>query len=912
MPSDTNVEKFRTDAIKLQDMDELPYGAILVDGKGMVHCYNRAESEISGLAEANVLGRNFFTDIAPCTNLPAFRGRFEEGVARGRLDVMFEFVFDFAFAPLRVYIEMAETGEPDRYLISVHPRERLTPFQDSSADTVVEDRLTEAGARVIDKTLCDREPIHLPGAIQPHGAVLVIDVADPRIGMVSANVVDILERSPAELLGRPLAAVFPEEEAVRLEELAAEASRGVDPQYLWHEFDWTAPRSGLTLRASAHVHDHRLILEVEPWSLQVVRAVASAHGTLHRQVVAGASLRDGPEVVRLFLDKVREVTGFQRVILYRFDAKGHGLVFGESLEPDSGPSLFGLNFPASDIPRQARALYARNRIRAIPNNGYQPVTLVSSPSGGEAAARPVDLSFATLRSMSPVHRAYLDNMNVTGSFSVSVVYRGRLWGLLIGHDRRPRYIAPEMMRVISAAAENVATQIETIEVDQSERRRAEQVAIYRRLIAKVIDTGDFRHALTDGAATLNDLFDAVGGAACRIGIETRTIGTTPPEEEITSLVSFLRETTDDDIWQTDSISSYFVPWYRHRRIASGVTVVFIGEERADALVWFRPETPRTMTWAGSPLNQSVDKRGMVLPRRSFERWTEEFAAHSRPWEPWTRDLADELRHGISDLLAGQMRRLRAMNLELERARETQERFIANMNHELRTPLNAIIGFAEMMAIGLGGRLNDAHRGYVEDILNAGRHLLDLVNDILDFTRLRSGIVTLRPEILSVSEEIAGILSLMRGRANGAGVVLLSNVSEDIRLTADRRGFRQVLLNLVSNALKFNRHGGRVDVTAAADGRDLVIEVVDTGVGIPEEHLTKVAEPFQRVEDPMTHPAEGTGLGLSIVDILVKGHGGRMDIASSLGEGTTVRVRLPLDGLGMKTMVKFEREARADF
>lgn len=888
----TTASASQATGLTFADLDDLPYGAIQVDAAGTIHRYNRAEARLSGRDRGDVIGRNFFDDIAPCTDLPAFRGRFEAGIAQGNLDLAFEFVFDFAMTPARVRIDMKQAAEPGLYWLLVNRIETLPPFRDAAADRLVADRAGAVSARVLDKAKCDREAIHIPGAIQPHGAVLV---ADPRTGLIQAcsgNVASMLERAPSEILGANLADVAGADLAARLVALAEPGRDAVEPPRAFSGVV-RSPSSGMAVEVTGHAHDGRLILECEPHTSRIADQVQAAHDSLYHLMGATESVADSGRMVGLFLDEIRRLTGFERILLYRFDPEGHGMVIGESLSAAWGQSFLGLNFPASDIPQQARALYQRHRIRAIPNNGYRPVPLLAAADG--APDRPVDLTFTTLRSMSPIHRAYLDNMGVLGTFSVSVMQRGQLWGLLIGHHRTPRYVAAPLLRVLSATADRIADRIDLAEAQASAEQRDRQVQVYRRLLATLVGAESFVASLTTGTHTMVDLFEAIGGAACRIGSEIHTVGRTPPDIDIQDLLARIRADTNQDIWSSDCLSGRYPHWYRHRDIASGALVVFFGIGREDALVWFRPESVRTVTWAGSPRDLDRDEQGSLLPRRSFERWTEEIAAHSQPWETWALAIGEDLRHAITDVLAGQMQRLQAVNAELREARDAQERFIANMNHELRTPLNAILGFSEMMELGIGGALSPAHAGYVADILSAGRHLLDLVNDILDFTRMRSGKVTLRGEPVDMATVAEGVVAMLEPRFTRRGLIMRSDVPADLIIVADTRAIRQILLNLLSNAVKFTDRGGRVDLMIGADGRDVVMTVTDTGRGIPADRLATVTDPFAQYTDILSQPTEGTGLGLSIVDTLVRGHGGHLAIASEVGVGTTVRVRLPRDG-----------------
>jgi PAS domain S-box-containing protein len=229
----------------------------------------------------------------------------------------------------------------------------------------------------------------------------------------------------------------------------------------------------------------------------------------------------------------------------------------------------------------------------------------------------------------------------------------------------------------------------------------------------------------------------------------------------------------------------------------------------------------------------------------------------------------------------------------EAANRAKSEFLAAMSHELRTPLNAIIGFSDLLALGTAGTLNERQRGYVDDISSSGRHLLAIVNDILDVAKAESGTLALREEAVELGALIESALKILRVEADKGGVELGLELGIEVTLRGDAQRLRQVLLNVIGNAIKFTPAGGRVDITSELDpGGQLILNVSDTGIGIAEEHLPHVAEPFYQASAGHTRSHEGTGLGLAVTNRLVEIHGGAMWVASAAGEGTTVVIVIP--------------------
>ena len=251
--------------------------------------------------------------------------------------------------------------------------------------------------------------------------------------------------------------------------------------------------------------------------------------------------------------------------------------------------------------------------------------------------------------------------------------------------------------------------------------------------------------------------------------------------------------------------------------------------------------------------------------------------------------------GLRDARAAHTR-----EIEMEQARNDAEaqnagksRFLANMSHELRTPLNAIMGFSDIMRQRLFGPISDRYAEYADLIHESGGHLLDIINDVLDMSKIEAERFELALEPFDAKEAVSGVLRLMRGQAERAGVQLRGVLPrEPLEVVADRRALKQIVLNLISNALKFTPRGGSVTVSLLSDGRNLELVVADTGVGIGPEDLQRLGRPYEQAGEA-TQKAAGTGLGLSLVRSFAELHGGAMTIESRLGEGAAVTVRLPV-------------------
>jgi two-component system cell cycle sensor histidine kinase PleC len=231
----------------------------------------------------------------------------------------------------------------------------------------------------------------------------------------------------------------------------------------------------------------------------------------------------------------------------------------------------------------------------------------------------------------------------------------------------------------------------------------------------------------------------------------------------------------------------------------------------------------------------------------------------------------------------------------EEANQAKSKFLANMSHELRTPLNAIIGFSEIMGSGMFGVLgSDKYQEYCHDILTSGKYLLEVINDILDMSKIEAGRMKLDMEPLDLSKIVAESVRVVSGRAEDKHLTLDAELENTIALVADRRAVKQIFVNLLSNAVKFTPDDGRVTVRSRVLPDSIVLVIADTGIGIAPDSLRRLGKPFEQVESQLTKTYQGSGLGLAIARSLTNLHGGKMRLRSKLGTGTVVRITLPRD------------------
>jgi len=229
----------------------------------------------------------------------------------------------------------------------------------------------------------------------------------------------------------------------------------------------------------------------------------------------------------------------------------------------------------------------------------------------------------------------------------------------------------------------------------------------------------------------------------------------------------------------------------------------------------------------------------------------------------------------------------------EDANRVKASFLAAMSHELRTPLNAIAGYTELLLMGIGGKVSDQHRDYLQRIRSSQQHLLSIINDILNFSRIEAGQLEYAVEAVSLCDVIDTVVPMIEPQALIKKIKVARQHESDVIASADRSKVEQILLNLLSNAVKFTPPGGRIDIRCTQEGESAIMSVTDTGTGIPAEDITAIFEPFVQVARSLTSPHEGTGLGLAISSDLALGMGGKLEVVSAVGEGSVFTLRLPI-------------------
>ncbi len=654
--------------------------------------------------------------------------------------------------------------------------------------------------------LCDREPIHIPGSIQPHGVLLVIDPDTMRVTHGAGDVAGWLGR--ADWIGADCAGLLGPDAADALASGVPGTLRGVVP-----------PGSDTVFELSHHRAGNHLVAELEP-SLGGTSAT-----TLLTQLEAAAGAFERAADLRQLCAaaavEFRRLTGYDRVMIYRFREDDAGVVIAEDLAPGQH-SFLNHHFPASDIPRQARALYVRNLIRVIPDARYVPAPLM--PAWEEA--EPLDMSDCHLRSVSPVHLRYLANMGVVASASVSIVKDGALWGLVACHNATPRPVGADIRAGCRALAGALARQIKAREETDAYRERVRLRTFEDGIVELLLREGSLDLAISNHLDEIMRMLDGDGVAVLR-GVEVVRGGRAPAGDTIRRLAEWIAGRAGQPVFTTSALGDQVDMPAAERPLAAGLLAMTLSASEPWMVMWFRAEETEVVNWAGNPHKPvSTGEGGILNPRASFEAWTETVRGRARRWTIPEIEAAGRLRIAVTNVW--QTRRIRELNRQLLSTIEQKETLIqqkefllGEINHRVQNSLQLVSSFLWLQA-------RDSEDDGLKAAVEEARRRIRAVS--LVHRRLYSS------DQLETVDAARYVDELLDELVQSLGEEWATHLSRDLQplmLPTDRAvGLGLVLTELVINANKYAYDGapGPLRVTLAEDRDLLRLIVADSGGG----------------------------------------------------------------------------------
>lgn len=742
-------------------------------------------------------------------------------------------------------------------------------------------------------TNCDLEPIHIPNAIQPHGVLLVFNEEKWQILQVSDNTESLLGYLPDELLNKSLTDLFDAESQAAIARCLAGDFNAVNPLNLslFNPQNKSILFYGIVHRSP----DNLLILELETSNGDNPDDFFQFYQLTRHSITKIQAVSNLRGLCQLIAEEIRKIIEFDRVLVYRFERDGSGEVIAENKRSDL-TSYLGLRFPNSDIPKQAKELYRLNKSRLIPNVNYHPAVLIPTDCPLTNAAP--DLSLSVLRSVSPIHIEYLQNMKVGASMSISLLKNNQLWGLIACHHNTPKYLPYQSRTICEFMGQIMSLELNNKEEHDNFDNQIRLKNLQSDFVESIYQAEDFVEAIGQEPERLLSLVNATGAVIIANDL-VRLFGKTPSENEINQLVDWAVPLLQNNLYCTDSLPKVYPPAVQFKDLACGLIVVSISKIQRNFILWFRPEVIQTVNWGGNPNKQkTIDEDGnlRISPRKSFQKWQEIVQFQSLPWQAHEIDGIVELRSSIVGIILKKADELALINEELQRTNNELDAFAYIASHDLKEPLRGIHNYASFLLADYQDKLDEDGVNKLNTLMDLTKRMENLINALLHFSRLSRD--ELKQNTLDLNNVINNVIGVFKTSQSDLQIDLQIPESLPI-IKGDRVLTEEIFVNLISNAIKYNEQPKkRIEIGYLMQKPDWVLidhpcfhqnipvfYVKDNGIGIKEKHLDTIFRIFKRLHAQNKYGG-GTGAGLTIVKKIVERHGGQIWVESKFKEGTT--------------------------
>jgi two-component system, chemotaxis family, sensor kinase Cph1 len=755
-------------------------------------------------------------------------------------------------------------------------------------------------------TNCDAEPVRTPGCIQAHGALLVLRLSDLSILQASENTLAILGHAASGLLGQSVAVVVKAEGEARLRSILTTDPTDRNPIYA---FSLPAGAQVAAMDVTLHTIDGLVMLEFEatgrsetgkaaPAAAPIDHHAPDYYAIIKKTVTRLQAAGSLQTFCQALTDEVRLLSGMDRVMVYKFHADFHGEVFAESCRSDLPPWL-GLHYPAEDIPKPARDIFAKTWIRPVPDINGELAEMV--PLANPDTGKPIDMTFCTLRGVSIMYTEYLQNMGVAAGLTMPLRRDNVLWGLIACHHYSgPRHVPYELRAACEFLAQVGSLQHHAVEDRENAAYRIKLEEVNQQLLTIAAQEGGLA-SMTDGTPSLLGAMHA-GGAALYHRDRWWRVGHTPDEAQLEALGHWLVARLDagslaSPLYSTQSLATDYPPAAAFADVASGLLAAPLSRSGQNLMMWFRPEVKKTVNWGGNPHDKphvTGPNGPRLTPRRSFELFSESVHQQSLPWLQVEIDAASRLRALIMELVIVRAERMAGLNADLARSNEELDAFAYVASHDLKEPLRGIHKYAHQLMEAAPA--NEEEKRKLDGLMRLTLRMDSLLDSLLHFSRVGREELTL--ENVDLNEVLADAIKMVGSRTSD-GRTHIAAARPLPQIMCDRVRVREVLVNLLSNAIKYNdKAAKRVEVgfveaheaalrntfPAETEGHT-VYYVRDNGIGIAPRHFDQVFKMFKRLHGREEYGG-GTGAGLTIVRKLVERHRGLVWPESAPAEGTT--------------------------
>ncbi|MDR6968422.1 light-regulated signal transduction histidine kinase (bacteriophytochrome) [Flavobacterium arsenatis] len=740
---------------------------------------------------------------------------------------------------------------------------------------------------IVNLTNCEFEPIHIPGSIQPHGFLLGINIHSWKIDFCSGNIQDYIPSTHQAILGNEFKAIFGEKKEALIKDYikknALLSSSPLKLKLLGYPFLCTVHKSNeiYILEAESAKENSKKVADVYDQTSQFLSYMNSTH-TLK-------------ELCEMVVKGIREITGYDRVMVYRFDKDYNGEVFAESVREDLEPFL-ELHYPHTDIPVQARELYMKNLLRLIVDINYTPVPLYTVDNGED---RNLDLSLSILRSTSPIHVQYLQNMGVGATLTISLIHKDKLWGLIACHHYSEKNLTPEIRLAAQLQGHFITSQIDIRQSNEEyEIARKSNIALEKLNALHLSANEDAFKTVVQNEnllATCN-----ASGVAIVFNNTIYKNGLTPDDRNINKLIKWLSVFTNNGTFSTEKLLDFLPDVNDYCEEASGILYHSLSTENDDCIIWFRPESLTEINWAGDPNKAIVKDANGLYPRNSFKLYKEIVKCQSKLW------LQPELNAGANYAHTLQKQfNLLIISQEEEKYRKLSELLketnseLENINwistHDLQEPLRKI----QMLSSRLLGKEDEQFSetviNSVQRMNNSAKRMQTLLIDILKYTKIQH--INDSFETVDPHDVLVEVLSDLNEMINEKQAII--QIETLPQITGIPFLMKQLFTNLIQNSLKYSFP----DKTPIVKIKSLgicelnsnsfeVLEFSDNGIGFEQQFAENIFNIFSRLHSQEAY--KGSGVGLALCKKIMQVHKGSITAEGIENQGAKFKLYFPLN------------------
>ncbi|WP_375561924.1 ATP-binding protein [Bernardetia sp. OM2101] len=785
---------------------------------------------------------------------------------------------------------------------------------------------------------CAKEPIARLGFIQPHGFLIlfseqmkVLGVSQNLTEQIKYNFDEIINTSISKLLGNRQTKFL--KNKIKNVDLEDEASyyKAISPLHFFLKVN----NEKMSFDGVIHKNRHDFVLELEPINVEINEIPKDNFYQINKKsIIRFQYSHKLTELYKIIVEEIQTITGFDRVMLYKFNKEYDGQIIAE-VKKESMDAFYDLWFPSTDIPKQARDLYLKNLLRLIVDVNYTPSPILLENSINHEA---LDLTYSTLRSVSPVHIEYLKNMGVGASMSISIVIDGKLWGLISCHHNSAKKVDYSTRMTAEFFAQLVSLQIERLEKNEIQYDKLEKQTLSEGIIESLNEEKNVYTGLIKKGNSFLKLTNADGFAVLTGDTQEKNIlklGITPESKQILEIKDWLELNYPKDIFYSNCIKEDIPTIKIPATLCSGILSVSISSEDNSRVIWFRKELQQNISWGGKPQKVVLkeEDKFVLKPRNSFAKWNQSVEFQSEKWTASEREIAKAIQSKIFYIITQNMNEyreeLRRKELEqqvqirteeltttneklnteiqtrekiayqlkegmrlLELTNKELEHFAYVASHDLQEPLRAISSFSQLLEKRYKGQLDEKADMYIGFIIEGSNRMKNLIMDLLQYSRLhRNETPHKKVNLSQIYQNAIKNLTLQIEETNAK--IELQNELPTSHLMGNETKLTQLFQNIIGNAIKYrSEKTPLVDVSCLEKKNHFEFTISDNGIGIDPRFADRIFILFQRLHTKEEYA--GTGIGLALCQKIVEQHGGEIWLdtqKSKFGEGTMLHFTL---------------------